>query len=101
MTLTYLAYENLRIASHAWTAWPGYLFLKYISGIQPTSGGFATFDVRPETGGRTFAEGTVPTVRGPITTRWEKNGKGAFLLSVVGHTGATWEPHGNTMGTSP
>jgi hypothetical protein len=70
-------------ANHAWTAYPGYLFLKYISGIQPTSGGFATFDVRPETGGLTFAEGTIPTVKGRITTRWEKNEKGGFSLSVV------------------
>src|SRR5664279_2233418 len=82
MTLTYLAYENLRIVSHAWTAYPGYLFLKYISGIQPTSGGFATFDVRPETGGLTFAEGAVPTVKGLITTRWEKSANGKFSLSV-------------------
>jgi hypothetical protein len=33
--------------NHAWTAYPAYIFLKYICGIQPTSGGFATFDVRP------------------------------------------------------
>ena len=70
-------------ANHAWTAYPGYLFLKYILGIQPTSGGFATFDVRPETGGLTFAEGTVPTVKGLITTRWEKKAGGQFDLSVT------------------
>ena len=70
-------------ANHAWTAYPGYLFLKYISGIQPTSGGFATFDVRPETGGLKFAEGTVPTVKGRITTHWEKSGQGGLSLSVV------------------
>ncbi len=69
-------------ANHAWTAYPGYLFLKYICGIQPTSGGFATFDVRPETGGLTFAEGTVPTVKGLITTHWEKDADGRFSLSV-------------------
>jgi alpha-L-rhamnosidase len=68
--------------NHAWTSYPGYLFLKYISGIQPTSGGFATFDVRPETGGLTFAEGTVPTVKGLITTRWEKSADGQLSLSV-------------------
>src|SRR5690242_14450717 len=68
--------------NHAWTAYPGYLFQKYILGIQPTSGGFATFDVRPETGGLTFAEGAVPTVKGLITTRWEKKGDGRFTLSV-------------------
>jgi alpha-L-rhamnosidase len=69
-------------ANHAWTSYPGYLFQKYICGIQPTSGGFATFEVRPETGGLAFAEGTVPTVKGPISTRWEKNADGQFLLSV-------------------
>ncbi|MGH7952572.1 MAG: family 78 glycoside hydrolase catalytic domain, partial [Limisphaerales bacterium] len=37
--------------NHAWTSYPGYLFQKYILGIQPTSGGFATFDVRPDTSG--------------------------------------------------
>jgi alpha-L-rhamnosidase len=68
--------------NHAWTSYPGYLFLKYICGIQPTSGGFATFDVRPETGGLTFAEGTVPTVKGLITTCWEKSADGKFSLSV-------------------
>jgi alpha-L-rhamnosidase len=69
-------------ANHAWTTYPGYLFLKYISGIRPTGGGFATFDVRPETGGLTFAEGAVPTVKGLITTRWEKGAHGQFSLSV-------------------
>ncbi len=69
--------------NHAWTAYPGYLFLKYISGIQPTSGGFATFDIRPDTSGLTFAEGTVPTVKGLIKTRWEKKADGAFDLSVM------------------
>jgi alpha-L-rhamnosidase len=68
--------------NHAWTSYPGYIFPKYILGIQPTSGGFATFDVRPETGGLTFAEGTVPTVKGLITTRWEKSDDGKFSLSV-------------------
>jgi len=76
-------FDALGEVNHAWTAYPGYLFLKYISGIQPTSGGFATFDVRPETGGLTFAEGTVPTVKGLITTRWEKSADGQFALSVT------------------
>jgi hypothetical protein len=68
--------------NHAWTSYPGYLFQKYILGIQPTSGGFATFDVRPKTDGLTFAEGAVPTVKGLITTRWEKGADGKFSLSV-------------------
>ncbi|MGH7980985.1 MAG: alpha-L-rhamnosidase C-terminal domain-containing protein, partial [Limisphaerales bacterium] len=68
--------------NHAWTSYPGYLFQKYILGIQPTSGGFATFDVRPSTGGLTFAEGAVPTVKGLVTVRWKKGTDGEFSLSV-------------------
>jgi alpha-L-rhamnosidase len=68
--------------NHAWTSYPGYLFQKYICGIRPTSGGFSTFDIRPETGGLNFAEGTVPTVKGVITTHWEKGANGQFSLAV-------------------
>ncbi|HEY1684569.1 MAG TPA: family 78 glycoside hydrolase catalytic domain [Tepidisphaeraceae bacterium] len=68
--------------NHAWTAYPGYILQKYFGGIQPTSGGFATFDVRPETAGLTFAQTTVPTVKGLITTRWEKSADDRFSLSV-------------------
>jgi alpha-L-rhamnosidase len=75
-------FDDAGEVNHAWTAYPGYLFQKYICGIQPTSGGFATFDIRPDTGGLTFAEGTVPTVKGLITTRWEKSADGQFSLSV-------------------
>ena len=69
--------------NHAWTGYPGYLFQKYISGIQPTGGGFSTFDVRPEIGGLAFAESTVPTVKGSITTRWEKTGADRLLLTLT------------------
>jgi alpha-L-rhamnosidase len=77
----FYAGRNVEV-NHAWTAYPGYLFQKYICGIQPTGGGFATFDVRPETGGLMYAEGTVPTVKGDIITRWEKSADGRFSLSI-------------------
>jgi alpha-L-rhamnosidase len=73
--------KNIEV-NHAWTAYPAYIFLKYICGIQPTSGGFATFDVRPEISGLTFAEGAVPSVKGTITTRWEKGNDGNFSLRI-------------------
>jgi hypothetical protein len=68
--------------NHAWTSYPAYLLLKHIIGIQPTSGGFATFDIRPVTGGLAFAEGAVPTVKGLIAVRWEIDPKGRFGLSA-------------------
>jgi len=69
--------------NHAWTAYPGYLCQKYFSGLQPTGGGFSTFDVRPELGGLSFAESSVPTVKGLITTRWDKLGSGQLALSLT------------------
>jgi len=69
--------------NHAWTSYPGYQFLMYIVGIQPTSGGFATFDIRPETNGLSFAEGVVPTVKDPVTVRWERDTGSRFTLSVT------------------
>jgi alpha-L-rhamnosidase len=68
--------------NHAWTSYPAYLLLKYIVGVQPTSGGFATFDLRPVTGGLAFAEGAVPTVKGLIAARWENDAGDRFRLSV-------------------
>lgn len=68
--------------NHAWTSYPGYQFLRYFLGVQPTSGGFATFDVRPTTSGLTFAQGAVPTVKGRITVKWKKSTGGRFVLSV-------------------
>jgi len=76
------SWDNRNEVNHAWTSYPGYIFLKYTCGIQPTSGGFATFDVRPETGGLTFAEGAVPTVKGLIAAHWEKGADGKFSISV-------------------
>ncbi len=35
------SFSNRGEFNHAWTAYPGYLFQKYISGIQPTGGGFS------------------------------------------------------------
>jgi alpha-L-rhamnosidase len=74
--------------NHAWTAYPGYLFQKYISGIQPTGGGFSTFDVRPEIAGLSFAESAVPTIKGLITTRWEKLAGHRLGLSLTVPPGA-------------
>jgi alpha-L-rhamnosidase len=77
--------------NHAWTSYPAYLFQKYFLGIQPTSGGFATFDVHPETSGLTFAEGTVPTVKGLIATSWERyrDGNSSLAITVPANTRAS------------
>lgn len=67
--------------NHAWTSYPGYIFHKYISGIQPTSGGFENFDINPEVTGLDFAESQIPTVKGTIYTRWEKKSESKMIMS--------------------
>jgi len=71
--------------NHAWSSSPGSFLQKHISGITPTGPGFETFLVRPVVeGGLTFAEAAVPTVRGDITTRWEKLPcEGSLTLDVT------------------
>jgi len=68
--------------NHAWTSYPGYLFQKYILGIQPTGGGFSTFDIRPVISGLDYAEGSVPTVKGVVMTGWKKHAAHKFTLEV-------------------
>ena len=58
--------------NHAWTAYPAEIFPRHIAGIAPTGPAFSTFSIKPETRGLTFAEATVPSIRGDIHTRWEK-----------------------------
>jgi alpha-L-rhamnosidase len=58
--------------NHAWTAYPAHLLPHYIGGIAPTGPGFSNFSIKPETRGLTFGSATVPTVRGDITSRWER-----------------------------
>ena len=69
--------------NHAWTSYPAYLFQKYFSGIQPTSGGFSTFNIKPEILGLKFAEAIVPTIKGNIATRWEKASDSSFLITCT------------------
>ncbi|MFC1627623.1 family 78 glycoside hydrolase catalytic domain [Gemmatimonadota bacterium] len=70
--------------NHAWSSSPGSFLPKHVGGIAPTSAAFSTFIVRPVVeGDLTFAETTMPTVRGDITTRWEKLPGGKSLILEV------------------
>lgn len=75
--------------SHGWSAAPTSYLSNYLLGVTPTSGGFATFDVRPHPGGGPrWAEGTVPTPQGPITVRWKQDPH-SFILSVSAPKGTS------------
>lgn len=50
--------------SHAWGASPVYLFGRYYFGVEPTSPGYKTFQIKPNLGGLDWIEGKVPTPNG-------------------------------------
>lgn len=55
-----------RSACHSWGASPLYLLGRYFLGVEPLTPGFATYSVRPCTGGLAWMEGTVPTPSGTV-----------------------------------
>lgn len=57
---------------HAWGASPIYLLGKYYLGVQPTSPGYKTFEVRPNLGSLKEMEGTVPTPQGCVYIKMNK-----------------------------
>ena len=69
--------------NHAWTSYPAEIFHRHIVGIAPTGPAFSTFTIKPETRGLSFAEGTVPTVRGDISARWERVSPGELVLTCA------------------
>ena len=55
--------------NHAWGAAPGNLIARYVLGLRPLEPGFGKVEIRPRLGGLEFAEGTIPTIRGPVHIR--------------------------------
>ena len=58
---------------HAWGASPIYLLGRYFLGVQPTSAGYETYEVRPILGGLQWMDGKVPTPFGCIHVRIDKD----------------------------
>ena len=67
--------------NHAWTAYPAYIFPRHIVGIMPTGPAFSSFSIKPETRGLTFAEASVPTVKGTVHSLWEHVSNSEFTLT--------------------
>lgn len=57
--------------NHAWGAAPANLFPRFVLGVTAAVPGWKQCRIRPYTSGLEFAEGTVPTPRGPIRVRWD------------------------------
>jgi hypothetical protein len=74
-TLTWEAWDpvykpNLD-GSHLRSAHPAYHLSRHVLGIQPALPGWLGIRLRPQPGPLTYAEGRVPTPRGPVDVRWQ------------------------------
>jgi hypothetical protein len=77
--------------NHAWGAAPGNLIPRFVLGVRPLTAGFGKILIQPQLGQTlTFAEGVVPTIRGPVGVS-VSNAPGNFqlLLNIPGNVTAT------------
>jgi hypothetical protein len=68
--------------AHGWASQPTVALTTRVLGVTPTDAGFARFTVEPHPSGLTWAQGTVPTPQGDITTSWH-DGPGGFAMAVT------------------
>jgi hypothetical protein len=86
---------------HGWSAGPAAWLHETVLGVRPALPGFAAVDFAPALGDLQWAEGTVPTPRGPITVslRRVEGSRPSALLSlppgiaarIPDHVGARWD----------
>lgn len=66
---------------HAWGSVPLQHFPRWVLGVRPLAPGFASVALDPSPSLLDYAEGFVPTPRGPIHVRWDQHSHG--VLSVT------------------
>jgi alpha-L-rhamnosidase len=74
--------------NHAWNGGPLYALSAYAAGVRPTKPGWETYDVVPQTGTLTKVDTVVPTVKGDIRFRIERDGTKA-TLTLTSPSGTT------------
>ena len=66
--------------NHSWGAAPANIIPRHLMGIQPLKPGFEEILIKPQPGSLEWAECTQPTIRGPVTVRFNNRpGKGLHL----------------------
>jgi len=58
--------------NHAWGAAPVNLLPTYVLGVRPRTPGWSEIEIRPARRALLWSEGRVPTPRGPIEVRWDR-----------------------------
>lgn len=77
--------------NHAWGSAPGNLIPRYVLGVRPLTPGYGQILIQPHLGSTlSFVQGTIPTIRGPVSVL-ATNVPGQFqlLVNVPGNVTAT------------
>jgi len=69
--------------AHGWASGPTVALTNQVLGVMPQGPGFASYAVTPHPADLSWAQGVVPTPRGPITVSWQHRGSD-FQLTVDG-----------------
>ena len=86
-------YEGFRHSlCHGWSSGPAPWLTRYVLGVTPASPGFAEVGFDPFLGDLDWAEGTVPTPRGVIRVRVEKNPDGTLKKEITLPEGCVVRP---------
>jgi alpha-L-rhamnosidase len=76
--------------AHGWSTTPVSALSGYVLGVQPSTGGYATWTVQPHPGNLSWAEGNVPTPHGNIAVDWAgESGAYQFSMQVTAPSGTT------------
>ncbi len=67
--------------NHAWGAAPANLLPRFVLGVQVGAPGWTEVAIEPHPGGLTFADGKVPTPKGPVVVSWKAGGR--FALNAT------------------
>lgn len=75
--------------NHAWGAVPANIIVRKLMGVEPTSPGFETFQIKPQLGSLTSASLKTPTIKGSVSVTFDKTDTTTTLkVSVPGGTTA-------------
>jgi len=76
--------------AHGWSSTPVAALSGSVLGVQPATGGYATWTVQPHPGDLSWAEGSVPTPHGSIAVDWAgEGGADQFSMQVTAPPGTT------------
>ena len=57
--------------AHAWSAGAGFILSERVLGVRPLEAGYASYIIEPHVSGLSWAQGMVPSPRGPVSVSWK------------------------------